>query len=322
MGGAALALARAMDYHSAGTVEFLLDGEGEPFWFLEVNTRLQVEHPVTEAVTGLDLVREQLRVAQGEPLGYGQADVRLDGHAVEVRLYAEDPAQDFLPAIGRLDAWAPAPSPVVRFDTGVETGSVVGTDFDPMLAKVIAHAPTRREAALKLALALERTVHGGLVTNRDFLVATLRHPAFLEGDTTTDFIERHRPAGRRQPSGDELRQALVAVALVAQAANRRQARVLAGLRSGWRNSVMPPQDLHFRCGDEERSITYRSRRDGAFEVEVDGQTGVARLHGEQRGSRSRTAAWPTSSSTVTASWSTSAGPVSAGGCTDRAAAWS
>jgi propionyl-CoA carboxylase alpha chain len=276
MGAAALALARAMGYQSAGTIEFLLDGEG--FWFLEVNTRLQVEHHVTEAVTGLDLVREQLRLAQGEELGYTQSDVGLRGHAVEVRLYAEDPGQDFLPAVGRLDAWAPAPSPPVRYDSGVEAGSVVGTEFDPMLAKVIAHAPTRREAALKLALALERTVIGGLVTNRDFLVATLRHPAYLDGDTTTDFIERHRPVPRRQPSAEELRTALVAVALVAQVANRREAPVLAGIRSGWRNSVMPPQDLHFRHGDEEVSVTYRSRRAGSFEVEVGGQVGVARLH--------------------------------------------
>ena len=142
-----------------------------------MNTRLQVEHPVTEMVTGLDLVREQLRVAQGEPLGFGQDDVTLTGHAVEVRLYAEDPANGFLPAAGPVAVWQPAAAPVVRFDSGIEAGLVIGTRFDPMLAKVIAHAPTRREAALKLALALERTRIGGLTTNRDFLVATLRHEA-------------------------------------------------------------------------------------------------------------------------------------------------
>ena len=179
LGASAVAAAVAVGYVNAGTVEFLFDdGTGE-FFFLEMNTRLQVEHPVTEAVTGLDLVREQLRIAQGEPLGYTQAEVRMSGHAVEVRLYAEDPANGFLPAAGPVTVWEPAASPVVRYDSGVEAGSVVGTRFDPMLAKVIAHAPTRREAALKLALALERTRLGGLTTNRDFLVATLRHDAYL-----------------------------------------------------------------------------------------------------------------------------------------------
>ncbi|MDQ3146516.1 MAG: ATP-grasp domain-containing protein, partial [Actinomycetota bacterium] len=176
MGDAALRLAKAIGYQSAGTVEFLVDDDSREFWFLEVNTRLQVEHPVTEEVTGIDLVREQLRVAAGEALGYGQADVTFSGHAVEARLYAEDPASGFLPATGTIAAFAPAPSPAVRWDSGVEAGSVVGVDFDPMLAKVVAHGPTRAEAAGRLALALERLHLGGVTTNRDFLAATLRSP--------------------------------------------------------------------------------------------------------------------------------------------------
>jgi propionyl-CoA carboxylase alpha chain len=280
MGEAALSLARAMNYHSAGTVEFLLDGE--EFWFLEVNTRLQVEHPVTEAITGLDLVREQLRIAEDQLLGYSQPDVTLNGHAVEVRLYAEDPEREFLPATGALTAWSPATSPAVRYDSGVEAGSVVGTDFDPMLAKVIAHAPTRREAALKLALALERAAIGGVVTNRDFLVATLRHPAFLDGDTTTDFIARHKPARRHRPSQEALHSAAVAAALRSQADNRARARVLTTIASGWRNSVMPPQQLRFEVGDDEDELTvaYKRQRDGSFEVEVDGSPATARLVGQ------------------------------------------
>ena len=135
-----------------------------------------MEHPVTELVTGIDLVREQLRIAAGEPLGYEQRDIRFSGSAIEARLYAEDPTNDFLPATGTLAAFAPAPTPQVRWDSGVAVGSVVGTDFDPMLAKVIAHAPTRAEAAGRLALALSRTHLGGVVTNRDFLVAALRCP--------------------------------------------------------------------------------------------------------------------------------------------------
>ncbi|MGD9751255.1 MAG: biotin carboxylase N-terminal domain-containing protein [Acidimicrobiia bacterium] len=274
IGAAAVAAARAVGYHSAGTVEFLYDDERGEFSFLEMNTRLQVEHPVTEEIYGIDLVREQLRIAEGAPLGYGQDDLRADGHAIEVRLYAEDPADDFLPAAGPVLAWQPAADPAVRYDSGIEVGSVVGVEFDPMLAKVIAHAPTRREAALKLALALERTRLAGLVTNRDFLVATLRHDAFLAGDTTTDFIERHRPAGQRVASEDDRLSAAVAVALWQQAANRAAARVLATMPTGWRNSVMPPQRLELADGEH---LAYASHRDGAFDVALGERHGRARL---------------------------------------------
>jgi propionyl-CoA carboxylase alpha chain len=213
MGTAALRLARAIGYQSAGTVEFLVDDGTHEFFFLEVNTRLQVEHPVTEAVTGIDLVREQLRIAAGETLGYGQADVRFSGHAIEARLYAEDPANGFLPATGMLAAFAPAAVPAVRWDAGVDAGSVVGVQFDPMLAKVIAHAPTRAEAAGRLAMALERLHLGGVRTNRDFLAATLRTPDFLDGNTTTDFIERVEPAADLVLDEEEARRIGVAAAL-------------------------------------------------------------------------------------------------------------
>jgi propionyl-CoA carboxylase alpha chain len=202
LGEAAVAAGRSIGYTSAGTVEFLLAG-GE-FFFLEMNTRLQVEHAVTEEVTGLDLVREQLRIAQGEPLGYGQDEVALSGHAIEARLYAEDPANGFLPTTGRLLHWQPSPSARARFDSGVESGSLIDIEFDPMLAKIVTHAPTRREAALRLARALETTRVQGLVTNRDFLVAVLRTPEFLAGDTTTDFIERVSPARALALGDDEL----------------------------------------------------------------------------------------------------------------------
>ncbi|HWS76579.1 MAG TPA: biotin carboxylase N-terminal domain-containing protein, partial [Quisquiliibacterium sp.] len=194
---AALDAARAIGYESAGTVECLVSGD--EFFFLEVNTRLQVEHPVTEAITGLDLVREQLRIAEGEPLGYAQGDVKMDGHAIEARLCAEDPAAGFLPAGGTIAAWAPPTGPGVRVDSGIETGSEIGIDFDAMIAKVIVKAPTRREAAMHLARALESTRIQGITHNRDFLVSILRTPEFLAGDTTTDFIERVAPAARRDP---------------------------------------------------------------------------------------------------------------------------
>ena len=263
MGEAALSLARHMGYESAGTVEFLVDDATREFFFLEVNTRLQVEHPVTEEVTGIDLVREQLRVAGGAELGYDQDDIDWIGSAIEVRLYAEDPDNDFLPATGTLSAYRPADEPVVRWDSGVEEGSVVGVDFDPMLAKVIAHGPTRAEAAGRLALALERMHLGGVVTNRDFLVATLRNEAFLAGDTTTDFIDRIDPAGS-QAAPDTAMAAIVA-AMWIQGRNRADDRVWGFARSNFRTGSLPPQYIEFENGpDETHRIEYSLRRDGGF----------------------------------------------------------
>ncbi|MFN2539756.1 MAG: biotin carboxylase N-terminal domain-containing protein [Mycobacteriales bacterium] len=272
LGEAALAAAKAIGYRNAGTVEFLLDGQD--FYFLEVNTRLQVEHPVTELVTGLDLVREQLLVAQGEPLTFTQADVTLTGHAVEARLYAEDPAHDFLPATGTVLHWAPAPG--ARYDSGIESGSVIGVDFDPMLAKVITHAPTRREAALSLALALERTSVQGTVTNRDFLVEVLRHEAFLEGDTTTDFIERVNPSRAREVYVGQLEFCAVLAALTAQAWRRGASR-LGGFPAGWRNGVLPPEAFSYRVDEHTIEVSYRARRDGSFAVTVDEKAWDARV---------------------------------------------
>ncbi len=279
MGEAALGLARALGYASAGTVELLVDDETGEFAFLEVNTRLQVEHPVTEEVTGIDLVREQLRIAMGEPLGYDQGDVVFSGHAIEARLYAEDPANDFLPATGTVDAFAPAADPEVRWDTGVDVGSVVGVEFDPMLAKVVAHAPTRYEAAGRLALALARLHVGGVTTNRDFLVATLRHPDFLAGDTTTDFVERAGPPPRRVLDDDELGRLGVAAAIWLQAANRGSAQVLDRVRSGYRNARLPPERVVFAVGERRVTIHYRARRDGTFVLGYDADKGTARIHG-------------------------------------------
>ena len=273
---AALAVARAIGYASAGTVEFLLDADGR-FYFLEVNTRIQVEHPATEAVTGLDLVREQILVAEGQPLSFGQEDVRLRGHAVEARLYAEDPANDFFPTGGRLLDWQPPLDVDVRVDSGVEVGSEIALAFDPMMAKLVAHAPTRREAALRLAVALERVVAPGVVTNRDLLVGVLRHPAFLAGDTTTDFIERHCPAKRRAPTDGEILEAALAAALVAQVTRRARAPVLGTIASGWRNNPSALQEVRYRAGGREVSVGYLRRRDGGFGCTLDGVAARVRL---------------------------------------------
>ncbi len=264
MGEAALKVAKTIGYSSAGTVEFLLDGQD--FWFLEVNTRLQVEHPVTEAITGLDLVREQIRIAEGEELGYGQDDLAIDGHAIEARLYAEDPANDFLPAPGVVMAWEPSGN--ARFDSGIESGSEVSAEFDPLIAKVIAHAPSRREAAAKLARALETTRIQGITHNRDFLVATLRTPEFIAGDTTTDFIERVAPARSRTPTPAEQMDAAIAVVMHAQHERRARAKVLSHIPSGWRNSIMPPERAVFSVGEAEFAVEYRAQRDGTFKVNV------------------------------------------------------
>jgi propionyl-CoA carboxylase alpha chain len=292
MGAAAVDAARAIGYRSAGTVEFVLDGDGA-FWFLEVNTRLQVEHPVTEAVTGLDLVREQLRIAAGLALSVTQEDLHLDGHAIEARLYAEDPAAGFLPATGTLVDWSPAADPPVRWDSGVEVGSVVGVEWDPMLAKVVAHAPTREEAAGRLALALARSRMRGVTTNRDFLVAALRHPQFIAGRATTAFVERDDVPTARPVTDDELITAAVAATLAGQARRRAAAGVLRTHPSGWRTGILPPAaatwDLVAPADTTARAaagpdvtgtdatgphagrsarVTYGARRDGAWDVTV------------------------------------------------------
>ena len=223
MGEAAIAAARAVSYVNAGTVEFLLDPVGK-FYFLEMNTRLQVEHPVTEAVTGLDLVEWQLRVAAGERLPLQQHQIAFNGHAIEARLYAEDPYENFLPQSGTLVDWRPASRAGVRIDHGVVAGQTVTPFYDPMLGKVIAHGATRDEARRRLILALEDTVALGLTTNRTFLAAVLRHPAFIAGEATTGFIDQHFCANSdamRRPWPDLRTLALAAVLLFEARAMRR-----------------------------------------------------------------------------------------------------
>ena len=187
MGQSAIDAAKSVSYRGAGTVEFLLDDSGF-FYFLEMNTRLQVEHPVTELITGLDLVALQISVAQGEPLDFSQADLDLEGHAIEVRLYTEDPSQDFLPASGPVDLWAPASGVGVRIDDGISTGEAISPFYDPMVAKVIGYGPTREAARLRLIGALKETVLFGTPSNKDFLIQCLEKQSFIDGAATTAFI--------------------------------------------------------------------------------------------------------------------------------------
>ena len=283
MGRAAVELASSVGYRSAGTVELLLDADTGEFWFLEVNARLQVEHPVTEEVTGIDLVREQLRVAAGEPLGFTQSDVAPAGHAVEARLYAEDPAAGFLPAVGTLAAFEPADEPAVRWDSGVEAGSAVTVDFDPMLAKVIARAPSRAEAAARLALALDRLHLGGVTTNRHYLTEVLRSGAFRAGDTTTDFVERVELAPHRVLGGAERESAAVAAAMWLAAAARAEAPVLGFMPAGWRLGRLIDERVDLEIDGTVATVSYRPTRDGSFTVRVsESGEGVAVVHGWSR----------------------------------------
>ncbi|MGN5634759.1 acetyl/propionyl/methylcrotonyl-CoA carboxylase subunit alpha [Streptomyces sp. AC154] len=259
---AAVAAARAVGYRGAGTVEFLVTGDGRPY-FLEMNTRLQVEHPVTEAVFGLDLVALQLRTAHGEPLPSAEPP-QPAGHAVEARLYAEDPARDWQPQTGALLSFEVPDEPGVRLDTGYTNGDTIGVHYDPMIAKVIAHAPTRTEAVRLLARTLERARVHGPVTNRELLVRSLRHPDFAAARLDTGFYERHLAA--LTPALDEtsVRQAATAAAVV-EAARNATLNVRGFMRFGaWRNLPSQPQIRRYRSEPDGREyeITYRPTRDG------------------------------------------------------------
>ena len=280
MGAAAIKLAKKLKYESAGTVEFLVDDKTGEFWFLEVNTRLQVEHPVTEEVTGKDLVYEQLRIARGEELGYSQEDITWTGSSIEARLYAEDPSNNFLPATGTLIAYENDTNIDARWDTGIEQGSVVGTDFDPMLAKVITKGKTRTDAANKLALALESLHIGGVTTNRDFLVSSLRSSHFLKGKTTSDFIDKAKPKRSVILKDKSLEQATIAAALWIQGRNRNDAIILKNIPSGWRNSRLPRQKIGFSYLDKEVFVSYKSNRDNTFSVNEDSTAQILNWSGK------------------------------------------
>ena len=278
LGSAAIAAAKAIGYVGAGTVEFILDASGE-FFFLEVNTRLQVEHPVTELVTGLDLVSLQLMVAEGKPLPDEAVQASVSGHAIEARLYAEDVAAGYLPATGSLLLFDVPSLPGVRIDAGVRTGGQVSVHYDPMLAKVIAHAPTREQAARLLARALAETRVLGVVTNRDLLVGILREQDFLDGHIDTGYLTRHDPATLM--AGDERRLPVhaLATALADQALRRAETSVLPGVPSGWRNVPNARQQAGYQVAERGFQVEYGIR--GPFvDAAVDGvELGPVLLHG-------------------------------------------
>ena len=265
MGEAAVDAAKAVDYLGAGTVEFLLAENGE-FYFLEMNTRLQVEHPVTELVTDLDLVELQIRVARGEPLGLTQDDITLDGHAIEARLYAEDTAEDFLPSSGdvaEFDVLAPA-----RVDTGVEAGDTVSPFYDPMIAKIIVHAPTREAAIADLKTALGGTVVAGLKTNRDFLIELLGTGAFGKGEATTNFIDTHYEGGFASPAAGS--GAFKAAALVSHILSEMPAHEsVPDELFGWSNMERLATPYAFRDGDAVHNIGVEPLGDDRYRLHSD-----------------------------------------------------
>ena len=250
----AVALARHVGYQNAGTVEFLVGDDGAAT-FLEVNTRLQVEHPVTEAITGLDLVELQLRVAAGEPLPITQDEVRVDGHAIEARLVAEDPSTGWLPAGGRLRGFAIDGS--VRVDSGVGPGSLVPADYDSLLAKVIAHAPTRGEAAARLARALRTARIDGVRTNRDTLVAILGETDFLAARTPTSYLADHPDVeAAAGPEGDDRLALLLGATFALERATRAADPVTGFAPSGWRNLRTQGQRRVWLLGDQPHPVEY------------------------------------------------------------------
>jgi propionyl-CoA carboxylase alpha chain len=271
MTGAAVKAAKAIGYVNAGTVEFLLTPDGK-FYFLEVNTRLQVEHPVTECVTGLDLVRLQILVAAGDPLPAQVHAATMTGHAIEARLYAEDPQHDYRPSAGRLLRFLLPLAAGIRVDSAVDETATVSPYYDSMLAKVIVHAPTRAEAARRLGDALRRARIHGLHTNRDLLVRTLEHPDFLRGDTDTHFLDRHGMAALAAPLADKQSERLhaAAAAIHGQAMRRHTASAQRAIPSGWRNNPSQFQQARFAGHDGAIVVEYRFERQG-LQLRVDGE---------------------------------------------------
>ena len=255
---AAVKLGKKLNYKSAGTVEFLFDEDTNEFWFLEVNTRLQVEHPVTEEVTGIDLVKEQIKIASGKKLDFLQEDIEFNGHAIEARLYAENPENDFLPEIGSINKLSCANNKGIRWDTGIATGDKITPDYDPMLAKVIAIGETREQSAKLLAKELRSTHLAGIKTNKDFLVQCLENNSFLKGKTTSDFIPREHKKLFKAIDKKLLDSAMKASALWLQEHNKKDNKKLHFLPRNWTNGILPKQDITFEFSDEEYKFQYEN----------------------------------------------------------------
>lgn len=276
MAEAAVNAARSVGYDNAGTVEFILDSQGN-FYFLEVNTRLQVEHPVTEAITGLDLVRLQIEVAEGKPLPFAQSDITAQGHAIECRLYAEDPYNNYLPVTGTIGHFLPYETPAMRYDTGVNSGSVINVFYDPMIAKVIAKGQNRAEALRIMVQALRKTVLTGLTTNKGFLIEVLTDGGFATGDFNTKYLDLNPELTKpRQPGAVVLAECAVAAALANWQQRQANRVVMASIPAGWRNSFYKGQIQAYTWKEQTLTVEYRYAQQ-RFEVKVGEQTATVVL---------------------------------------------
>lgn len=275
MGEAAVAVAKAINYTNAGTVEFILDDKNN-FYFLEVNTRLQVEHPVTEETTGLDLVRLQIEVSSGLPLSFRQEDLVQNGHAIEARICAEDAANNFLPATGDILFWSEPALKGLRYDSGVATGSKVGTFYDSMIAKVIAKGENRSEAIQKLHTALDKMSVLGITTNKDFLKELLQHPQFVDGSFDTKLIERDFSDYKGNPSKQAIHDIVIAATLFAWQQRKEQDKVATSL-NGWRTIFYQKQVSKFLLGDQRIEVAYVFKKENKFNITIDSTDYVAEI---------------------------------------------
>ncbi|MEL6360217.1 MAG: acetyl-CoA carboxylase biotin carboxylase subunit [Pseudomonadota bacterium] len=273
MGEAAVRAARDVNYVGAGTVEFLLDAD-QNFYFLEMNTRLQVEHPVTEMIYGVDLVALQIAVANGEALPFAQEDLAITGHAVEVRLYAEDPSNDFLPSTGHVVRWTPPAGNGVRVDDGIRTGQDISPFYDPMVAKIIAHGPTRDAARLKLIAALESTAFYGVKSNRRFLVDALKDPTFAAGEATTAFIADMEAARQEQAAheaGEPSSATIASVGALLFFLTRRAQNIsrVPCLLLDWASASPIVMDFAFSRGDVTHEVSLIAKGHGNYQCTVE-----------------------------------------------------
>ncbi len=294
MGEAAVKAAKALSYDNAGTVEFIFDDTSQDFFFLEVNTRLQVEHPVTEEVTGLDLVQLQIEVAEGRALSLQQVDIKSKGYAIEARLYAEDASNDFLPATGVVRHWEVPEVEGLRVETAVQSGSEISIHYDPMIAKLIVWDSTRSGAHRKMAYTLRHLKCLGLTTNQDFLLHLFEQVDINAGNYDTHYIQNKvmlDELGIKTTAQQQL--AGIAVTLHNWQERESQRKLLRSVPSGWRNSPYAPQQVSYLFGDEEILIQYRAQDDGSFEflqaenahqvelIDVDAHSVTFRLDGIQ-----------------------------------------
>ena len=275
MGDAAVAAAKSINYNNAGTVEFILDKQGN-FYFLEVNTRLQVEHPVTEETTGLDLVRLQIEVAQGQPLKINSESVKQSGHSIQCRVCAEDPENNFFPATGQIIYWTEPELKGMRYDSGVQSGSKVDVFYDSLIAKVISKGDTRTEAINRMIAALDKMSTLGITTNKDFLKELLQNPSFLDGSFDTKLIEREYAAHKKHLPDAAMNELAIA-ALLSRWNERREHETLSHSLNSWRNIFYQDQVYELEIAGKKIKVEYRYNQHNKFDIKIGGSSFIAEL---------------------------------------------